>query len=68
MFTLKSISKRNKSFVYNIEVKVSGETYFAEMIKQKLTTARFTKKLETNLGFNPINGVICFLLVGLSEQ
>ena len=26
MFTLKSISKRNESFVYHIEVKVSDET------------------------------------------
>ena len=39
MFTSKSISKRNKSFVYHIEVKISDETYFVEMIKQKLSTS-----------------------------
>ena len=38
MFTLKSISKRNKSFVYHIEVKASDETFYVEMRKQKLTT------------------------------
>ena len=38
MFTLKSISKRNKSFVYNIEVKVSDETYYVEMRKKKLNS------------------------------
>ena len=38
MFTLKSISKRNKSFIYHIEVKVSDETFFVEMRRQKLTT------------------------------
>ena len=38
MFTLKSISKRNQSFVYHIEVKVSDETFYVEMRKQKLTT------------------------------
>ena len=31
MITLKSISKRNKSFVYYIEFKVSNETCFVEI-------------------------------------
>ena len=33
MFTLKTISKSNTSFVYHIEVKVADETYFVEMRK-----------------------------------
>ena len=39
MFTLKSTAKRNKSFLYHIEVKVSDKTYFVEMRKQKLTNS-----------------------------
>ena len=38
MFTLKTISKSNTSFVYHIEVKVADETYFVEMRKHKLTS------------------------------
>ena len=42
MFTLKSISKRNKSFVYHIDIKVSNETCFVEMRRQKLTSHQST--------------------------
>ena len=38
MFTLKTISKSNTSFVYHIEVKVADETFFVEMRKHKLTS------------------------------
>ena len=38
MFTLKTISKSNTSFIYHIEVKVADETYFVEMRKHKLTS------------------------------
>ena len=34
----KTIPKSNKSFVYHIQVKVSDETYFVEMRRQKLTS------------------------------
>ena len=46
MFTLKTISKSNTSFVYHIEVKVADETYFVEMRKHKLTSHKINNQIE----------------------
>ena len=51
MFSLKSISNRNKSFVYHIGIKVSDETHFVEMRKQRLTTS-FILTACTSTKFN----------------
>ena len=47
MFTLKTITKSNTSFIYHIEVKVADETYFVEkytycfqIIKKRSTAER----------------------------
>ena len=59
MFTLKSISKRNKSFVYQIEVKVSNETSFVEMPIEKVSKYIYRFGEHTTDERSGTDNVIC---------